>query len=55
MMRLRHKKPINSYAGQGNCDSNVLFSLFQEAQDEDFAKNSMHNKKTRLLKIRPTN
>lgn len=54
-MRLRHKKPINSYAGQGNCDSNVHFDPFQEAHDEDFAKNSMHNKKTRLLKIRPTN
>ena len=54
-MRLRHKKPINSYAGQGNCDSNVQFHPFQEAHDEDFAKNSLHNKKTRLLKIRPTN
>jgi hypothetical protein len=27
-MRLRHKKPINSYVGQANYDSNVYIRKF---------------------------
>lgn len=52
-MRLRHKKPINSYVGQANYDSNVTFSLIQEAHDEDFAKNAFPNKRTRFVKQSP--
>ncbi len=54
-MRLRHKKPINSYVGQANLDSNVLAASFQDAIDEEFAKASMQNKKARVVKQRSVN
>lgn len=54
-MRLRHKKPINSYVGQANYDSNVHFILFEEAQDVDFANKNNLMKKTRLTRQRPIN
>lgn len=54
-MRLRHKKPINSYVGQANPDSNVLSGSFQDAIDEEFAKASMQSKKARVVKQRPAN
>lgn len=53
-MRLRHKKPINSYAGQTNNDSNVQISLIQDAQDEDFMRSSVLQKRGQLLKERPS-
>lgn len=54
-MRLRHKKPINSYVGQANLDSNVRISFIQEVLDEDFDKNNAVGKRPKTQKQTATN
>lgn len=52
-MRLRHKKPINSYTGQANHDSSVFFSSIQSAHDEDFDKNQTPSRRQKFVKPKP--
>lgn len=52
-MRLRHKKPINSYIGQANHDSSVNSWLIQSAHDEDFEKNQTPCRKYKFVKPKP--
>lgn len=54
-MRLRHKKPINSYVGQANLESSVHLSLFQEVLDEDFDKHISGGKRVKFLKQKINN
>ena len=49
-MNLRHKKPLNSYIGQANHDSSVLFIPIQSAHDEDFQKNNIPSRKQKPVK-----
>lgn len=52
-MRLRHKKPINSYIGQANHDSSVISGSMQSAHDEDFEKNHTPCRRQKFVKPKP--
>lgn len=53
MMRLRHKKPINSYKVPGNHESSVSLSLIKSMQDEEFEKYQSFPRRQKLVKPKP--
>ena len=46
-MKLRHKKPLNSYKGQANNDKNVFLYQNQEFNDDDFRQQPSPHKRVK--------